>query len=168
MPCIYLDLPENRDAEKFKVLPVCCGTYHYPVRVTFGDVEPLTITCLKRCREERTHDFALALMGFAAWDLTQKMHAEENGNTDDVYLEAEQRAINTMHEEMNTQSTEVPFYEWPEFIPNMINNPREWQVWRKRVERGAQQNKDQQRTHLIPKKQLYFAALVEDYKQRLQ
>jgi hypothetical protein len=50
----------------------------------------------------------------------------------------------------------------------MINNPREWQSWRKRVERGAQQNKDQQRNHLIPKKQLYFAALVDDYKQRLQ
>jgi hypothetical protein len=168
LPCIYLDLPENRDSEKFKVLPVCCGTYHYPVRVTFGDVEPLTITCLKRCREERTHDFALALMGFAAWDLTQKMQADENGISDDVYLKAEQRAIHIMHEEMNTQSSEVPFYEWPEFIPNMINNPREWQSWRKRVERGAQQNKDQQRNHLIPKKQLYFAALVDDYKQRLQ
>lgn len=170
LPCIYLDIPENRDGERFKVLPVCCGTYHYPVRVTFGDVEPLTITCLKRCREERTHDFALALMGFAAWDLTQKMQQHDengvNGDGYDVYLKAEQKAIHIMHEDMNTHSSEVPFYEWPEFIPRMINNPREWQSWRKRVERGAQQNKDQTRGANFPKKQLYFAALVEDFKNR--
>lgn len=152
LPCIYLDVPENRDCEKFKVLPVCCGTYHYPVRVTIGDVEPLTITCLKRCREERTHDFALALMGFAAWDLAQKNHIEDSDNdTQDIYIKAEQKAIQIMHEETNSQALEVPFYEWPDFIPNMINNPREWQSWRKRVERGAQQNKDQQRAHMIPK-----------------
>jgi hypothetical protein len=169
LPCIYLDIPENRDAEKFRVLPLCCSTYHYPVRVNFGEVEPLTITCLKRCREERTHDFALALMGFAAWDLSQRNYADDGGDdidNHDGFMKAEQRAIHIMHEEFtNLQSSEIKFYEWPEFIPNMINNPRQWQSWRKRVERGAQSK--QGGSHMIPKKQLYFAALVEDFKNGL-
>ncbi len=71
LPCIYHDLRENEHLEKgFMVLPISCISYHYPTPVPHSELKPLTISNLKECTDERTCDFTLALMGFAAYHQT--------------------------------------------------------------------------------------------------
>ena len=68
LPCIYHDMRENEYSEKgFMVLPISCTSYRYPTPVPYSELKPLTVTNLKECTDERTCDFALALMGFAAY-----------------------------------------------------------------------------------------------------
>jgi len=68
LPCIYHDLRENEYLEKgFMVLPISCTSYRYPTPVPYSELKPLTVSNLKECTDERTCDFTLALMGFAAY-----------------------------------------------------------------------------------------------------
>ncbi len=49
------------------------------------------------------------------------------------------------------------FYEWPEFILDLLARSKDWAIWRKKVERNVGALK-------IPRKMAYLKALLEDFK----
>jgi hypothetical protein len=146
LPCLYYDTIENRYNEKVMILPVCCSTYHYPVEAAQSYLEPLTTETLKQCTDERTHDFTLALLDFARWE--SKFILERTADGEDTSV-------------TETSSNDGQgFYLWPDFILDLLNQPKEWAAWRKRVERLAA-GKQGLRRHF------YFEALRADYKESL-
>jgi hypothetical protein len=140
LPCLYFDSPNIQERTEFKVLPVCCTTYHYSVKVSYNTIEPLTLQNLRSCTDERTHDFTLALMDFAEWDIKRKWDPNAG--------------------EMDSDD-ENEFYLWPNFILDLINAPRDWAAWRKRVERNSGGSR-------TVRKNLYFAALCDGFREEVE
>ena len=118
LPCLFYDDLERERGDRFNVLPVNCVTYQYYTQVTRQQVEPLTLTNLRRCTDEKTREFAAALIRFAQWDL----EANPQKLGEDVEY-----------------GTAPPLYQWPDFILDLMTRPREWGVWRKEVVRRHQQ-----------------------------
>jgi len=164
LPCLFYDSPEKESEEKFIVLPVCCHTYHYPVEVQSSALEPLSAVILKRCTDERTLDFALALMAFASWHLGITTQIQIGAPINDVIDESEEIVALSIMTDPSKQVTykDCQVYKWPSFILNMICQPREWASWRKRVERSTCATRGN------PRKLLYFKALSEDFLKSLQ
>lgn len=171
LPCLYYDTYELEGSEKFSVLPVCCTTYHYAVDTMTSFIEPLTTSNLRSCTDERTHDFALALMGFATWHkkLLKDFSSSESEDDQRHYISflnskdlesAESVAIKVMNNEIGVElvnigsEDEKAFYQFPDFILDLICNPREWASWRKKVERTIS-------TKNPCRKLSYFKALCE-------
>lgn len=69
--------------------------------------------CLSFCNDERTREFACALIDFARWDLRRSGKVLEGSEK----------------------------YQWPAYIYNMISKPRDWAVWRQSAERRALRDK---------------------------
>jgi len=145
LPCLFYDSPDMKKVE-FTVLPVCCTTYHYAVKVSYNTIEPLTVQKLKSCTDERTHDFTLALMDFAEWDIKKAWNSDNSSSP-------------TSNEDNDDDENRL--YLWPDFILDMINSPREWAAWRKRVERNSGGSR-------ITRKSLYLSALCEGFRLELQ
>jgi hypothetical protein len=171
LPCLYYDTYELEGSEKFSVLPVCCTTYHYAVDTMTSFIEPLTTSNLRSCTDERTHDFALALMGFATWhkNLLKDFSSSESEDDQRHYISllnsqdlgsAEAVAIGVMNNEIAVElvnigsEDEKAFYQFPDFILDLICNPREWASWRKKVERTIS-------TKNPCRKHSYYKALCE-------
>jgi hypothetical protein len=162
LPAIYYDRPECRFEDKFTVLPINCCQYQYPTRIANSTVviEPLSLTNLADCTEERTHDFTLALIDFAKWE--QDTRRALASQTSDGYFSEPKDARGTEGAILSTESAASAstdesneLYDWPEFILHMINSPEEWSTWRKKAERSS--GRESKRT-------VYFRALLEDYK----
>jgi hypothetical protein len=143
LPSLFYDSPDVQNKVEFNVLPVCCSTYHYAVKVTYNTIEPLTVQNLKLCTDERTHDFTLALMDFAEWDIKKAWDSGRDGTSP------------------STSDEDEEFYLWPDFILDLINSPREWASWRKRVERNTGGSR-------IMRKNSYLAALCDGFRQELE
>jgi len=148
LPSLFFDAPGMQNMMEFTVLPVCCSTYHYAVKVSYNTIEPLTLHNLKLCTDERTLDFTLALMDFAEWDI-KKSWMQDLENKDLQFSSS------------LTTDEEEEFYLWPDFILDLINSPREWASWRKRVERNAGGSRSTRRN-------LYLSALCEGFREELQ
>lgn len=85
-----------------------------------------------------------------------------NQPIDDEYNNsvADAAAINAMHDSTSrTALTDNPdyFYEWPEFVLDLLARSKDWAIWRKKVERNIGASK-------IPRKIAYYRALLEDFK----
>jgi hypothetical protein len=146
LPCLFYDSPDKNKIE-FLVLPVCCTTYHYAVKVSCNTIDPLTIQKLKSCTDERTHDFTLALMEFAEWDIKNSWETENKDGAVSPSTDGE-KEDDTM-------------YLWPDFVLELINSPREWAAWRKRVERNSGGSRAARKT-------LYLSALCEEFRNEVQ
>ena len=146
LPCLFYDDLHKEDAETFRVLPICCSTYHCETYFRFNhhftivvdDVEiklqmlqPLNETNIIYCDDERTREFGLALIDFAHWD-TRRVY----GNIDD--------ALKNLR------------YQWPSYILNLVSRPREWSSWRSVAERRATKER-------WSKRQAYFLTMQEEY-----
>ena len=167
LPCLYYDTPEAELEDKFQVLPVCCESYHYQCDVSFSQIEALTPEKLKECTDERTHDFAAALMGFAVWQ--SKLTVDGRGvhiSHEDLLSNARDAAMAVMAALAGRSGSDLSvfvtedegqFYHWPDFILDMVSRPREWASWRKSVERGGRGTSGKSR------RDLYFEALCGEY-----
>lgn len=175
LPCIFYDDLDRESAERFVVLPVSCSTYHYPVEVLRGAVIALNQPILRRCNDERTADFGLALMHFAELHLhslqvgtgveelnTENFNEEEVNEKLEFYskmLEIDELTIQKLQKlpgMSQKESKKNYYYQWPEFIYHLINQPKWWGIWRKSVERKP----NLERT---ARSQLYLRALFSDY-----
>ena len=153
LPAIYYDAPENRDKDKFTVLPINCCAYQYPMQVKGSAVviEALSTANLSRCTEDRTHEFTLALLDFAQWELAERRALADPQK--DLYFSDD---VDDAKEGADAESTDL--YDWPDFILQMLNSPDQWSTWRKKAERSS--SRDTKRT-------VYFKALVEDFRRSL-
>ena len=107
LPCIYYDDAGKEKSEKFYVLPINCETFQYYTLVNRRQVQPLSEHNVLQCTDDKTREFACALMDFAQWDIqTAEAEGGEEADPDEVY-------------------------QWPDFILNLITNAKEWAVWRK-------------------------------------
>jgi hypothetical protein len=138
LPCIFYGNEGDWKLDKFRVHPICCVTYHYDTEVTVGAIEELTESNLKFCADERTGDFASALLMFYEWDIANEM--------DD----------NFVPEDNNVVDDDEP-YQWPDFILDIIAHRELFSSWRKKVERKTNCTKREQR------KLAYFDTLKNDY-----
>lgn len=163
LPAIYYDTPENRYAESFRVLPINCCAYQYPMKITRSAViiEPLSLGNLQHCTEDRTHDFTLALLDFAHWEQAERR--KRTTADGDLYFISSPRAesedsftpAHTWGSATETDPNEL--YDWPAFILQMLNAPEKWSTWRKKAERSGRESR----------RVLYFKALLEDYRAEL-
>ena len=112
LPCIFYDDPGKETAEKFYVLPINCETYQYYTHVTRRQVQSLNEKNVLQCTDDKTREFACALMDFAHWDI-------------------QEAAVENAKEGSDDEDDEV--YHWPDFILNLITNAKEWAVWRKQA-----------------------------------
>ena len=160
LPAIYYDTPENRKKERFMVLPINCSQYQYPTHVNKSAVmiEALTMNNLAHCTDDRTHEFTLALIEFAKWELLEKKRQLEEEKQslapkDELYFVSDESE--DAQESKNQADTDNPdVYDWPDFILQMLNLPEQWTAWRKKAERSNSRE---------PKRTVYYRALVEDY-----
>eukprot|EP01038_Epipyxis_sp_PR26KG_P010026 gene10026-13482_t len=154
LPCVFYDSYNKIHADKFIVLPICCVTYHYAVEVNVSSIEALTLDKLKGCSDERTLDFTMALIDFAAWCedmLNSNCSKASNENEDDP---ATSSSPPSLRSPVNISITCE--FMWPEFILSMLNQPKDWSSWRKKAERRLFGTKETRR-------QVYFSVLKEDY-----
>lgn len=154
LPAIYYDSPANRDKDKFTVLPINCCAYQYPLQVRSSAVviEALSLNNLAHCTEDRTHEFTLALLDFAQWELAERRALADPQK--DLYFSDD--VDDAKEDSADPESTDL--YDWPDFILQMLNSPDQWSTWRKRAERSS--SRDTKRT-------VYFKALVEDFRRSL-
>ena len=102
------------------------------MEVSAAQLEPLTEEKLMRCHDERTQEFALALLDMYKWDMQRK---SSEGKLPPV----EEREP----------------YKWPYFVLDLVAHPPDWTSFRKRIERKLRAPKRGDR------RIAYFAGLVE-------
>lgn len=102
------------------------------MEVSAAQLEPLTEEKLMRCHDERTQEFALALLDMYKWDMQRK-------SSDGILPPAEEREP----------------YKWPYFVLDLVAHPKIWNTFRKHIERkiGAFKRGD--------RRIAYFAGLVD-------
>ena len=120
---------------KLTLKPICCTTYHYITDVDKSLCEPLNEGLLRQCHDERTVDFAHALIDFA------KKYQQEW--SDEV-----------RHLSEDVDYSEDSVFIWPGYITDLMEEYRKWSVWRKKAERscGGKQ-----------RRLAYFNLLVEEF-----
>ena len=84
--------------------------------IPLRQLEPLSEHNLVNCTDDRTREFAMALIDFAVWDLGRIYGSVEAG------LLKEQ-------------------YQWPSYILNLVSRPRDWSAWRTGVEKKGFKDK---------------------------
>jgi hypothetical protein len=155
LPCLFRDKPENMRADTFVVQPVCCVTYHYPVKSANRQMEPLTMQLLKQCTDERTQDFTTALIDFAQWQISQAAQKESMAQDS---LNVQNPEYSQMQQQLlrGLLTNEAQSYLWPETVFNLISKPSQWASWRKAAERKLSAGQPS-------RKQCYLTALMEIY-----
>ena len=106
---------------------------------------------VQQCMDDRTMDFALALIDFVKWHNTlapdhalsphatgQEAIGEGGTQGSDLGGPSTHTAPHTAPNSRSSSS----HYQWPEFILDMLKRPVEWASWRKRVERAVLSNRD--------------------------
>lgn len=88
------------------------------VKVRLSGLQPLSEHCLSLCSDERTREFACALIDFARWDVRRTGTVLEGSDK----------------------------YQWPAYIYNMVSKPRDWAAWRSIAERRALREKTSKRS----------------------
>ena len=122
--CLAYERVDQQDTKlghgvwKLTLKPVCCSTYHYIIDTDRSACEKLTDGLLRQCHDERTVDFTHALMEFAA------------RNQDDWT-----EPVSSLSKDM-AHSTETIFI-WPGYITDLMEEYRQWSVWRKKAERSS-------------------------------
>mmetsp|Transcript_2914 Transcript_2914/g.5255 ORF Transcript_2914/g.5255 Transcript_2914/m.5255 type:complete len:1187 (-) Transcript_2914:180-3740(-) len=175
LPCIFYGHPGDEYKDSFVVKPICCTTFHYELKVRANELEVLTEDRLKMCTDERTREFACALLGFIEWD-TRRMNANklkryigsgsESSNvtswpeiTDvDLLLDQSSGKKRGSKGESGVACLTAP-YPWPDFIFDLIVYRNKWVVWKKKEERAMRGNSKNG-----ARKQAYLSALIRDHK----
>jgi hypothetical protein len=159
LPCLYFDTPENRFEDKFKVIPICCVTYHYPFTIAGKNgIEMLKMSHLKLITDERTSEFTYALLDFAQQESEKQRKAKlaKESGINGVYFEGgteDGLDDNSLMDSGIIQPNEL--FEWPAFILDLVNQPKQWYTWRKSAERSGPGQKRHQ----------YLRALQAEYKE---
>lgn len=107
LPGIFYGEKGDELKDKFDVLPISCSTYHFPSSMPVSTLQPLDDENLAQCSNEKTRDFATALMRLA-----------------EVIRSTTRRVLK--------EGSAVP---WPEFIYEIISNKEFGTQWRRAVER---------------------------------
>ena len=183
LPCLYYDSKRNLNSDKIVVQPICCSTYHYYVTVTRSLIEPLTYENIKKCNDDRTIDFAGALMDFARWHLSTisvpvtenagnnletKDYSDVNADSDDADTSnsgytilptaRKNHYIVDIVSKSNKMSKRIRHYMWPSCILNLVTKPREFSAFRKDAERKKRNE---------ARKTQYFDALVALFREKV-
>jgi hypothetical protein len=145
LPCLFRDGDELVRKDVFVVQPVCCVTYHYSVKVPTRQLDPLTWQLLKKCTDERTQDFTVALIEFADWQAS--MDAVEGGVNAEIATALRAGML----------TNEPHSYLWPQSIFELIGKPAVWAAWRKNAERRISSSQN------LNRKACYLEALKADY-----
>jgi hypothetical protein len=163
LPCLYFDDPEKRFEDKFKVIPICCVTYHYPFMISgTNGIEMLKMSHLKLITDERTSEFTYALLDFAQQESERLRKAKlaeiaKESAVNGVYFEGagteDGMEENSLMDTGIVQPNEL--FEWPQFIRDLVNQPKQWYTWRKSAERSGPGQKRHQ----------YLRALQAEYKE---
>ena len=104
-PCVCVDY--DPDKLTVSIVPICCATYHHEIQVPISNIIPITPYLLKICPDERTASFAMAMMDFARWELSQF----------DVTL--------------------CRWYRYPKFVMHFFAHGPTFSSWRKNAERAV-------------------------------
>ena len=113
----------------------------------------LTEGLAQQCIDDRTADFTLALMDFANWDKERGRSSrfdEMDQDYEEVKVEKKQFPLAPTRQRENSFSSSGDqnqdqdpgsnYYEWPDFLLNMMRQPSVWASWRKKVERSILSN----------------------------
>ena len=169
LPCIFYGYPGDEYKDSFVVRPICCSSFHYELKVSVSDLEKLTDERLKHCNDDRTRDFASALLGFLDWETRRTRYHQRTSKNVNGASEGsvgnEQQPSNkdpptgktTAIRARGIGSLSVPFV-WPDFIYDLIVYRDKWSIWKKSVERSMRGgNKSGAR------RQAYLSALIQDH-----
>ena len=122
----------------------------------YSEVFILTEGLAQQCIDDRTADFTLALMDFANWDKERGTRSsrfdEIDQDFEEVKVEKKQFPVAPTRQRENSFSSSGDqdqdqnqdpgsnYYEWPDFLLNMMRQPSVWASWRKKVERSILSN----------------------------
>lgn len=142
LPAICINHARNYDGElptwKLSVKPICCSTYHYSFDIDRQNIEILTENHLRECDDERTSDFAFVLMRFF-----------------DEYKESYSIDVSNLAKDMDNCLDKV--FVWPAYVIDLMEQYREWSVWRKTAEREALRKRETRRA-------IYLQTLLCEFK----
>jgi hypothetical protein len=119
-PCIYYGNPGEESELQINVLPISVTTYQYDVRVRCTEISELNQTNLILCSDEKTREFAQALLKFYEWD---KARMKE------FYVTKEHLSADRVDIILNKP------YIWPDLILDLIAHREKWVPWSKGVEK---------------------------------
>ena len=143
--CLAYERVDQQDSKqghglwKLTLKPVCCSTYHYIIDTDRNACEKLTDSLLRQCHDERTVDFTLALMDFAV-----------------RYQDDWSEPVSSLSNDM-AHSTETIFV-WPGYITDLMEEYRQWSVWRKKAERSSSGGGNK-------RKEAYLKCLLEGFEE---
>ena len=115
---------------KLTLKPICCSTYHYCFEIEREKIEVLTENHLRECDDERTADFTYALMRFF-----------------DEHKDGYSTEVSTLASDMEENIDEV--FVWPGYVIDLMEEYREWSVWRKNAERETYGKRDLRRASYL-------------------
>ena len=125
---------------KLTLKPVCCSTYHYIIDTDRGACEKLTDSLLRQCHDDRTVDFTLALIDFA------ELHNKDEWT----------EPVSSLSKKMAHSKDNV--FIWPGYITDLMEEYRQWSVWRKKAERSATGGGNK-------RKEAYLKCLLEGFEE---
>ena len=188
LPCIFYDYTEQEYAENINLLPLCCTMYHYYVLVPRTQVRPLNESNVLGCTDDRTRDFACALMDFASWE---QVEAEKRNSGRRARRRVQLRPRpwedpnkrNLRNNAITQGNNSSKLYSWPDFILDLVANSKDWAAWRKLQDRAYMREKSAissnrgssnesksiaASTTQITRRYVYFRALREEYLESLE
>jgi hypothetical protein len=148
LPCIFYGNPGEELDDQINLLPISVTTNHYDVRVRYTELCELTRDNLKRALDEKTRDFAQALLTFYEWE-RERMREH--------YLTRAR-----CPEELVNSIMQKP-YIWPDLILDLIVHREQWRPWSKDVERRLSLMSKQKGKNM--RCIAYFERLKEQYQE---
>ena len=120
----------------------------------YSEVFILTEGLAQQCIDDRTADFTLALMDFANWDKERGTRSSRFDEIDQDFVEVKvekkqfpvaptrhrENSFSSSGDQDRNQDPGSNYYEWPDFLLNMMRQPSVWASWRKKVERSILSN----------------------------
>jgi hypothetical protein len=166
LPCIFYGHTGDEFKDSFVVRPICCSTFHYELKVRVSELDVLTEDRLKMCNDERTREFASALLGFIEWETRRvkpnkkrkiskptnvlddinvgSSASEEFGSTTSFSGASSSeefigRRKDTKNRADGVAGLSIP-YPWPDFVYDLVVYRDKWAIWKKTVERSMRGN----------------------------
>jgi HIV Tat-specific factor 1 len=145
LPCIFYGHTGDEFKDSFVVKPICCTTFHYEIKVRIQEIDILTEDRLKLCTDDRTRDFACALLDFIEWETSRVKLSRKKSLSHESDIADESKADNVSTagswkpKTSGVSRLSVP-YQWPDFVYDLIVYREKWNVWKKKVERSMRGN----------------------------